>query len=115
MRFARFFLRQLFQQPIERDTRKYTRKLIQNVLFEAGFALAKYENQTVLVSVGKLRPFSDIQGKHVLRMDGSPAKRAALAQRLKSTGLEVDMDGSDWLTEGDFSIDESSKRKTRSK
>jgi predicted nucleotide-binding protein len=75
-----------------------------NVLFEAGFALSKYENNTVLVAVGKLRPFSDIHGRHVLRMDGTPERRTELARRLQSTGLDVDKDGIDWLTEGDFSL-----------
>jgi predicted nucleotide-binding protein len=75
-----------------------------NVLFEAGFALSKYGDQTVLVAIGKLRPFSDIQGRHVARFDGSHAKRHALAMRLKSTGLDVDMEGSDWMSEGDFTI-----------
>jgi predicted nucleotide-binding protein len=73
-----------------------------NVLFEAGMAFASHENQTVLVQFGSVRPFSDIAGRHVVRMDGSGPKRHELAMKLKATGCSVDLDGSDWQTLGDL-------------
>lgn len=73
-----------------------------NVLFEAGMAMAWDENRTVLVELGQCRPFSDLGGRHVLRLDGSSQRRQELAQRLASTGLAVDLTGTGWHTAGDF-------------
>ena len=75
-----------------------------NVLFEAGFAMGKRDDNVVLVSVGRLRPFSGISGRHVLRLDNSAAARRSLASRLRVAGLEVNDSGNDWLEEGDFTL-----------
>ena len=76
-----------------------------NVLFEAGLALGRSPNQTILVEIGDLRPFSDIAGRHTIRLDNSPEKRLDLATRLKTAGCQVDTDGkTDWQTVGDFTI-----------
>jgi hypothetical protein len=73
-----------------------------NVLFEAGLAFGRKSDRTILVEVGRLRPFSDIGGRHVVRLDNSQEKRQDLANRLKTAGCQVDISGTDWLTEGDF-------------
>lgn len=73
-----------------------------NVLFEAGMALGRDEERTILVELGDVRPFSDVGGRHVLRMDNSPQKRQALASRLETAKAAVDRSGSQWLTAGDF-------------
>jgi predicted nucleotide-binding protein len=73
-----------------------------NVVFEAGMAMAWDENRTVLVELGRCRPFSDIGGRHVLRLDGSSERRQELASRLRSAGLLVDTSGTDWHRAGDF-------------
>jgi predicted nucleotide-binding protein len=75
-----------------------------NVLFEAGMAMGRDPKRTVLVELGRLRPFSDVAGRHVLRMTDTPQKRTELAQRLKTAGCDVNMAGQDWLTAGDFAI-----------
>lgn len=74
-----------------------------NVLFEAGMAMGRDQSRTVLVEFGKLRPFSDVGGRHAVRMDSTPQKRKDLAQRLKNAGCAVKLDGDDWMTVGDFS------------
>jgi hypothetical protein len=73
-----------------------------NVLFEAGMAMGRDSNRTVLIEVGKLRPFSDIGGRHVVRLNNSLVARQSIANRLKQAGCPVDLTGVDWHSEGDF-------------
>ena len=73
-----------------------------NVLFEAGMAMARSQEWTVLVELGHLRPFTDIAGIHVVRMDGSSQRRQELAHRLRAAGCPVNLDGTDWHKDGDF-------------
>lgn len=73
-----------------------------NVLFEAGMAMGRYPDRTILVEVGTVRPFSDIGGRHVVRLDNQPARRQDLADRLELANCKVDLSGRDWHTAGDF-------------
>lgn len=67
-----------------------------NVLFEAGMALALHPDRTVIVEIGKLRPFSDVAGRHTVRIRGANSLHA-LANRLERAGCTVVWSGSDWL------------------
>lgn len=73
-----------------------------NVLIEAGMAMGRNEDRTILVELGSLKPFSDIAGRHVIRLDSSTQRRQELAQRLEAAGCPVNLDGTDWHTAGDF-------------
>ena len=73
-----------------------------NVLFEAGMAMGHAPDRTVLVEFGKSRPFSDVAGRHAVRMDGSPRRRKELAERLQTAKCAVNMAGDDWLEAGDL-------------
>ena len=73
-----------------------------NVIFEAGLALGKYPERTILVQVGALKPFSDIAGRHFVRLRNSSKSRQELAQRLKLAGCEVNLSGTDWHDAGLF-------------
>lgn len=73
-----------------------------NVLFEAGMAIGKNSTRTILVELGRVRNFSDILGRHALRIDNTAQKRQELAQRLITAGCAVSTDGVDWLTAGEF-------------
>ena len=85
----------------ERETTPQSRP---NVIFEAGLALGKYPERTILVQVGNLRPFNDIAGRHFIRLRNSSKSRQELAQRLQLAGCEVDLSGTDWLEAGLFPI-----------
>lgn len=73
-----------------------------NVLFEAGMAMGRDSRRTVLVELGKLRSFSDILGRHALRIDNDHKKRHELAARLATAGCKIDISGQDWYTSGNF-------------
>jgi predicted nucleotide-binding protein len=75
-----------------------------NVLFEAGMALGRNPDRTILVEIVSSRPFSDIAGRHVVRLDNSPERRHALLDRLRTAGCAVSTSGTDWLGEGDFTV-----------
>lgn len=96
-------LRKPYRRP--RDP-KYERQLTgqarPNVLFEAGMAFGRNPQNTVLVQVGAIKEFSDIAGRHIVRLSDDPTARQALATRLANAGCNVDTSGSDRLTAGDF-------------
>jgi predicted nucleotide-binding protein len=73
-----------------------------NVLFEAGMAFGRDSKRTILVELGSTRPFSDIAGRHVVRLSNDTRRRNELVQRLRTAGCEVDTTSSDWHDEGDF-------------
>lgn len=52
--------------------------------------------------IGVLRPFGDIAGFHIVRLDNSPQRRQELAQCLEAAGCPVNLEGTDWHTVGDF-------------
>jgi predicted nucleotide-binding protein len=73
-----------------------------NVLFEAGMALGRDEARTIIVELGKVKVFSDIHGRHVVRLDNDVKNRHELANRLRDAGCAVKTTGTSWLTEGDL-------------
>jgi len=75
-----------------------------NVLFEAGMAMGRNPDSTVLVQVGDIRPFSDIGGRHVVHLSNAPTARSEFATKLANAGCNVDTSGTDWLSEGDFAV-----------
>lgn len=68
-----------------------------NVLFEAGMAVGIHPERTVLVELGRLRPFSDVYGRHVVRLNGTPEPLREIARRLKAAGCVVEDAGDDWM------------------
>jgi predicted nucleotide-binding protein len=76
-----------------------------NVLFETGMAMGRSPERTILVEIGPIRPFSDVAGRHVVRLSNDASKRKDLASRLQTCGCRTNLTGDDWLTVGDFSVD----------
>ena len=73
-----------------------------NVLFEAGMALGRDADRTIMVQLGDLREFSDVAGRHAIRLDGQEAGRREIATRLQTVGCEIDLSGEEWKTAGDL-------------
>lgn len=73
-----------------------------NVLFEAGMAMGRHPERTLLVELGTVRPFSDIGGRHAVRLSNSTADRQELAHRLKDAGCPVNLATTRWHDAGDF-------------
>jgi predicted nucleotide-binding protein len=74
-----------------------------NVLFEAGMAFGKYPERTVLVHLGKTRPFSDVAGRNAVYISNEITKRQTLADRLRISGAAVKTaNRTDWHAAGDF-------------
>jgi predicted nucleotide-binding protein len=99
-------LAQLKENFCSRDERKTEGRLQgqprPNVLFEAGLALGAHPDKTLLVQVGKVRSFSDIAGKHLVKLTNEIPRRNDLANRLAKLRCDVDRQGNDWMTAGDF-------------
>ena len=97
-------LQTAFQEP--RDPPHETELTPQarpNVLFEAGMAFTSHPTRTVLVELGHLRPFSDVAGRHTVRLNDSIEARRSLIQRLQTAKCPVRLDEEHWKTAGDFS------------
>ncbi len=98
-------LRKKFLKPRDPDyEKKLTGQARPNVLFEAGMAFGKNPNSTVLIQFGDIRPFSDVGGRHILRLSDDPTSRQEFATKLANAGCNVDTFGTDWLSAGDFSL-----------
>jgi predicted nucleotide-binding protein len=72
-----------------------------NVLFEAGMALGRHQDRTIVVQLGDLREFSDIAGRHAIRL-GGVEEREEIAKRLATAGCNVDLSGEEWKSAGTF-------------
>jgi hypothetical protein len=83
-----------------------TPKPRQNVIFEAGMAMALRPKLTVLVEVGQHHhTISDLAGLHIIRMDNTEKQRRLLVDSLENAGCRVDRSGSEWKSKeegGDF-------------
>ena len=82
--------------------RKLTGQPRPNVLFEAGMAFGSQPDKTIIVQVGKIRPISDLSGRHVAHLTNSFESRHQLMVKLKGVGCPVDDTGSLWHTAGSF-------------
>jgi predicted nucleotide-binding protein len=73
-----------------------------NVLVEAGMAMALQPARTILVRVGKVRSFSDFDGKHYVNLTGTAESRNKLVGKLRVAGCDPRTADDDWLTVGNF-------------
>jgi len=74
----------------------------QNVVYEAGMAMALAPTRTLIVAVPGTKILSDIAGRHLAHLDDSAQARKRIVSRLQTMGLAVDDSGEAWLEAGDF-------------
>jgi hypothetical protein len=58
------------------------------------------------VELGHLRPFSDVYGRHAVRLDGTEAPLRDIARRLEKAGCEVKPQAEDWADPSQFPLGE---------
>lgn len=75
-----------------------------NVLFESGLALGLHPHKTVLVQIGDIKPFSDVGGKHIMRLKNSTQSRNEFANKLELILGSVNRAGNDWQSVGRLEI-----------
>jgi len=98
-------LREVFINPSDPEYgKRLTPQARPNVLFEAGMAMGRAPNRTIIVEMGDLIPFSDISGRHIVRLDNSTERRHELALKLRTAGCDINIAGTDWHRAGDFSL-----------
>lgn len=76
-----------------------------NVIFEAGLAFGTHPDRTILVQLmkEKTKPFSDIYGRHFVKLSNETASRFELISKLKTAKCYVNFEHKkDWMTAGDF-------------
>ena len=99
---TQYFMTQRIKLGAKDYEKKLTPQARPNVIFEAGMAMGRFPKRTILIKLGELRPFSDIEGRHTVLLDNSVEKRKNLAQRLENAGCQISLSGTEWHTAGDF-------------
>jgi hypothetical protein len=51
-----------------------------------------------------VKPFSDVGGRHVTRLGNDAESRSEFVTKLRNAGCAVDDSGTDWYSDGDFSV-----------
>lgn len=85
--------------------KEFTHQARPNVIFEAGLAFGRCSDRTVIVVLEKekTRPFSDIYGRHLVKLSNKTESRMDIISRLQTAGCEIDIEGkTDWMSTGDF-------------
>ncbi len=74
----------------------------QNVIYEAGMAMALAPTRTLIVATPGTKILSDIAGRHLAYLSNASPARKRVISRLQTMALRVDDSGEDWLGAGDF-------------
>lgn len=91
----------LLREGLRSGKKQWRMQARPNVMFEAGAALARHPDRTVLVVWGDQELPSDLAGRHYVRL-GSVKSLRDLASRLRNAGCPVNESGDDWLDPDQF-------------
>jgi predicted nucleotide-binding protein len=94
----------------DRGERKLAGQPRPNVIFEAGMALARHPEKTIMVQVGPLKSFSDISGRHLVHLADTYDSRLDFVTRLGRI-CKVDTTGTRWPKVGRFVPTAATKRR----
>ncbi|MET4384293.1 putative nucleotide-binding protein [Bradyrhizobium sp. F1.4.3] len=109
-------LKDQFVGPDERNSEgKPQGQARPNVLFEAGMAMARHVEKTVMVRIGRIKPFSDVFGRHIPALGEDFDSRNDFANRLEKAGCKVNRIGTDWAKTGVFVPTEPKPAKKKAK
>ena len=90
--------------PMERQSERQSASQPRpNVIFEAGMAMCRFEERTVIVEIGEIKRWSDMIGRHTVRLADTVYCRQVLASRLQVAGCPVDLSQPEWEKAGNFS------------
>jgi predicted nucleotide-binding protein len=67
-----------------------------NVLIELGMALGTHADRTIIVEIGDMRPSTDLDGRNVVRLDGSFEQINRLKKRLETAHCAVRDTNPNW-------------------
>ncbi|HZS79002.1 MAG TPA: TIR domain-containing protein [Ktedonobacteraceae bacterium] len=74
----------------------------QDQVFEAGYAFGRYPEHTILLQLGNMQLFSDIDGMYIPIFTGKEDERRSLIDKLKKVGCTLKDDGDKWRKAGNF-------------
>jgi predicted nucleotide-binding protein len=76
-----------------------------NVIFEAGMALGRYPERTILVQFGIVRRFSDVGGFDIVQYHDELSFREKLISSLQFAGCPIDSTNDKWKNTASFSTE----------
>jgi predicted nucleotide-binding protein len=91
------------KQTGKTPTKKFWFQPRQDQIFEAGYAFGRSPERTILVQIGQIQLFSDIDGRYIPNFTGKEDDRRDLINRLKNAGCIVNDNGDAWRSAGNFS------------
>ncbi len=96
--------KELWKENEQDDERKASYRCRQNVIYEAGMAMAIDPNRVIFAELGQVKRFTDLP-VHFVNLLNSPAFRQDMVMRLRAAGCTVDNSSGSprWLETGDFS------------
>jgi len=95
---------ELWKDNEEENEKAKTLQARPNVLFEAGMAFGTHPDRTLLIEVGEVKAFSDVAGRHIVKLSNSSDSRNDIAERLRTSGCDVSTSWNDWLKIGNFDV-----------
>lgn len=69
-----------------------------NVVFEAGMALSKFPDRVILVKIGDVNLFSDLDGRHYIALTNAVEDKQRFKSRLVSLEYIIDDAKTDWMS-----------------